>query len=86
VAWGRSLRARKLLAGGHKLADDPGRIVRRRQGEVLVSDGPYAESKEVLGGYFLVKARNYEAASELALKCPHLDYGGTIELRQIDGR
>jgi hypothetical protein len=86
VAWGRGLRARRLLAGGHKLTDDAGRVVRRRKGKVLVSDGPYPESKEVLGGLFIVKAKTYDAAATLALDCPHLDYGGTIEVRRLDGR
>jgi hypothetical protein len=84
VAWGRSLRARKVLDGGEKLTPDAGRLLRRRSGKVLVSDGPYPESKEVLGGYFIVKAKTYEAATELAHDCPHLDYGGSIEVRQID--
>jgi hypothetical protein len=86
VAWGRRLRARKLLDGSNKLTDDPGRVVRRRRGKTLVSDGPYAESKELLGGYFIVKAKNYDAAAECALDCPHLEYGGTIEIRQVDAR
>jgi hypothetical protein len=86
IAWGKGLRSRKLMTGGHKLADDGGRIVRRRRGQVLVSDGPYAESKEVLGGYFLIRAKTYEVAARLADDCPHLDYGGTIEIRRIEGR
>jgi hypothetical protein len=86
VAWGKALRARKLLAGGHKLTQEPGRVMRKKRGKVLVSDGPYAESREVLGGYFLVNAKNYDEAAKLALDCPHLDYGGAIEVRQLDGR
>lgn len=83
ITWGRGLRASKI--GGHKLTGD-GRVIRRKRGKVLVTDGPFAESKEVLGGFFLVKARNYDEAVKLTDGCPHLDYGGTIEVRQIDGR
>lgn len=83
IAWGRKLRASKLMVEGHKLTDDPGRVVRPRRGKPIVSDGPYAESKELLGGYYIVKAKNYDAALELALDCPHVDYG-TIEVRQVD--
>jgi hypothetical protein len=86
VAWGRALKAKRLLAASHKLSADAGRIMRRQRGRTLVSDGPYAESKELLGGYFIVKARSYEEAETCASDCPHLDYGGTIEIRQIDGR
>jgi hypothetical protein len=86
IAWGKSLRDKKRLAGGHKLTDEPGRVMRKKRGKVLVSDGPYAESREVLGGYFLIKAKSYDEVAALALDCPHLDYGGTIEVRQVDGR
>lgn len=86
VAWGDSLRARGVLKASHKLADEPGRVVRRRRGSMLVVDGPYSETKEVLGGYFVVSAENYDAAVGLTHDCPHLDYGGTIEVREVDER
>jgi hypothetical protein len=86
IAWGRSLRARKLLAGGHKLTDEAGRVIRKKRGRALVTDGPYAEGKEVLGGYFLVNAKSYDDVAKLTEDCPHLDYGGAIEVRQVDGR
>jgi hypothetical protein len=47
-------------------------------------DGPYSETKEVLGGYFVVTAENYDAAVDLTRDCPHLDYCGTIEVREVD--
>lgn len=85
VAWGRKLRGKKLLAESNKLAEDAGRVIRRKRGQPVVSDGPYAESKELLGGYFVVKAKDYDEALSHALECPHLEYG-TIELRRIDER
>jgi hypothetical protein len=84
VAWGKSLRAKKLLAESHKLTDDPGRVMRIKRGRTLTTDGPYAESKEVLGGYFIVNAKDYAAAEALAMDCPHLEYGGAIEIRRVD--
>ena len=48
IAWGRALKAKRLLAASHKLSADAGRIMRRQRGRTLVSDGPYAESKELL--------------------------------------
>ena len=55
-----------------------------RNGQVRVVDGPYAEAKEVVGGYFLIEAADYDEAVEISKGCPHLKYGGRIELRQID--
>ena len=86
VAWARRLRARRLLSEGHKLTKDAGRVLRKTRGRPLVSDGPYAESKELLGGYFIIKAKDYDEAASRALDCPHLDFGGTIEVRQVDER
>lgn len=86
VAWGRQLRARKLVAESNKLTEDAGRVMRRKRGRVLTTDGPYAESRELLGGYFIVRASDYDEAVERAGDCPHLDYGGTIEVRQVDER
>lgn len=84
VAWGNGLRARGVLVESHKLADEPGRVVRRRQASVVVTDGPFSETKEILGGYFLVTADSYDAAVALTRDCPHLEYGGTIEVREVD--
>jgi hypothetical protein len=50
---------------------------------VAVTDGPYAESKELVGGFFIIRAADYDEACSLALSCPHLSYGGGVEVRQI---
>ena len=84
VAWGTRLREAGLLADSHKLADEPGRVMRGRSGQLRVTDGPYSETKEVLGGYFLINAATYDEAVQRARDCPHLEYGGTIEVRQVD--
>jgi hypothetical protein len=84
VAWGQRLREKGVMRGGEKLTDEPGRVMRGANGQVRVTDGPYSESKEVLGGYYLLEADNYEQAIEYARDCPHFEYGGTIEVRQID--
>jgi hypothetical protein len=83
AAWREKVRSQNLLVGSHKLADDPGKVMRGK-GQVRVTDGPYSETKEVLGGYFLIEAPNYNAAVELARDCPGLEYGGTIEVREVD--
>lgn len=84
VAWGKDLEARGHLANSSKLQDATGRVLRRDAGRVKVVDGPYSETKEILGGFFLIDAESYEHAVELARDCPHLDYSGTIEIRELD--
>lgn len=51
----------------------------------LVSDGPFAESKEVVGGYSVVKANTIKDAAEIAKGCPNLLTGGTVEVREMAG-
>jgi hypothetical protein len=83
--WARSLAERGLLAGGEKLADHGGRHLRLKDGRPLATDGPYAEAHDVIGGFFIVKAENDEAAQALALECPHLRGARWIEIRRIEG-
>jgi hypothetical protein len=62
--------------------DDPAkaRVVRVRDGETVVTDGPYAETKEVLGGYFVVDCDNLDQAIEVAQRVP-LATKGSVEIR-----
>jgi hypothetical protein len=56
--------------------------VRVRDGETLTTDGPFAETNEVLGGYYVIKAENLDQAIEIAAACPAAR-DGSIELRPI---
>jgi hypothetical protein len=56
--------------------------VRAKEGKPLVVDGPYAETKDVIGGYFVVEVGSMEEATELARSCPAASYGA-VELRAI---
>jgi len=56
--------------------------VRVRDGEEVVTDGPFAETKEQLGGFFLVEAPSFEQALEWAAKAPAARYG-SVEVRRI---
>ncbi len=49
----------------------------------VITDGPYAEIKEIVGGYILVKANNIDEAMKLAEGCPILSIGGHIEVRNV---
>jgi len=81
--WSEKMGAAGKLAGGNKLANDAGKVLHGAE-TVSVVDGPFAETKEVIGGYFVLEAKDYAEATELSRSCPHLAFGGTIELRQID--
>jgi hypothetical protein len=48
-----------------------------------VTDGPYAETKDVVGGYSIVEAKDLEQASQIASGCPVLDHGGSVEVRPV---
>ena len=84
MAWGEKLRASGAMIAGEKLTDEPGKVMRGKAGQVRVTDGPYSEAKEVLGGYYIVQADNYAKAVEIARDCPQFEFGGTIEVREID--
>ena len=52
-------------------------------GKPVVTDGPFTEAKEVLGGYYTIEASDYDDAVKRTLDHPHLEYGGTIEVRKL---
>jgi hypothetical protein len=54
-----------------------------RDGRRIVSDGPFAETKEVLGGYYLFNCANLDEALDWAAKCPAASSGGKVEVRPI---
>lgn len=85
-AFGQKLRSKNQWISSHKLADDPGRIMRSKNGKTVTTDGPYSETKEWLGGYYLIEAPNYDAAVEISRECPILEHGGTVEVREVDAR
>jgi hypothetical protein len=71
-----------LLAGDALQGTESATTVRVRDGETLVTDGPFAETKELLGGYYLIDAPNFETAKEWAAKMPNIHYG-SVEVRPI---
>jgi hypothetical protein len=81
--WAEGLGAAGKLAGSHKLYDGQGRVMRRNAGKVVVTDGPFTEGKEVIGGLFVIEAASYDEAIAIADGCPHLDFG-SIEVRAVE--
>jgi hypothetical protein len=81
--WMKRMAERGLLQGGERLhASSDATTVRVRNGEVLSTDGPFAETKEQLGGYFLVDCKDLDEAIEVAAKIPGARHG-SIEVRPI---
>jgi hypothetical protein len=59
------------------------KTVRIKDGQTLVTDGPFAETKEQLGGYYLVEASSIDEAAKLAEQIPSARFGGSVEVRPI---
>ncbi len=49
----------------------------------MITDGPYMELKEMVGGYIIVKAKDMEEALRLSEACPTIEYGGSVEVRDV---
>lgn len=79
-AWFQTIEGKdRLVARGQPL-DPTGKVVNAKR---VVVDGPFAEAKDLVGGYSLVKAASIEEASELAKGCPLLERGGQVEVRPV---
>jgi hypothetical protein len=78
--WMGSLAAQNKLANMGNRLDYDGSVLKTGQ---VVTNGPYAEIKEVIVGYSVVKASDLKEAIELAKGCPILVTGGSVEVRQV---
>ena len=81
--WADRMRSEGRLKGANRLTKDAGKILRGNGGRPVTTDGPYAESREIVGGYFMLSANDYAEACRLAESCPHVKYGSYIEVRQV---
>jgi len=78
--WMGSLAAQnKLVSSGNRL-DSDGRVL--KPGKVI-TNGPYVEIKEAIGGYIIIRANSIDEAAELSKDCPMLTMGGTVEVRTL---
>jgi len=81
--WGAWIQ--QLQKDGHFKAGEPletgGKVVQGKR--KAVTDGPYAEAKDLVGGFLLIEARNLDEATELSRGCPGLDVDGSGEVRPI---
>ena len=83
MAWFNRLKDQGKAVAGNPLERE-GKIVSGKNGRV-VSDGPFAESKETIGGYFLLKVSTLDEAVAIAQECPGLTYGIRVEVRPVAG-
>jgi hypothetical protein len=78
---GKGLEEGWILDAGDALTQE-GRVVNAKK---IVTDGPFVESKEIVGGFSIVQAETIDAAAELAKGCPALLNGGSVEVRCLAG-
>lgn len=83
MAWFNRLIAEGRCKGGQSLAPDS-KVVSGKMKNVV--DGPYAEAKESVAGYFILTVGSLEEAAEIAKECPTLGYGTTVEVRPLLAR
>lgn len=82
MAWFNGLKDEGKCVAGNPLERE-GKIVSGKNR--VVSDGPFAESKETIGGYFLLKVNTLDEAVTIAQQCPGLPYGIRVEVRPVAG-
>jgi hypothetical protein len=83
MTWIQGLRDSGRFMGSYKLHDQTGRRLTIRGGEVI--DGPFIESKDAIGGIFIIDAASLDEAAEVARSCPCLDLqNGYMEVRVIE--
>ncbi|HEX9511071.1 MAG TPA: YciI family protein [Puia sp.] len=78
--WMGSLAAQNKLADAGNRLNSEGRVVKPNN---VVTNGPYVETKEAIGGYIIIKAADMDEAAELAKGCPILQIGGNVEVRNL---
>ncbi len=82
--WAESLQKSGHLVGLNKLREEPGRNIVGFGNHRVVTDGPYAETKEIIGGYWIITAADYDEAVKLASGCPSLELGSRVEVREVE--
>ena len=82
--WISGIVAKNKFSGGNGLPFDDARVVRSKNSKKVVTDGPFGDIKETIGGYIIVKADSIDEAVEFAKGCPVLQgEGNSVEVRKI---
>lgn len=83
MAFGRDLSERGVLVAGESLGTDRSGVrLRKRDGRQVMVDGPFAETKEIVGGFFLLDCATADQAKAIAETCPAAEWS-TVEIRKI---
>ena len=80
MSWLKVLREDETLVAGQPLQNE-GKVI-TGSGNV-VTDGPFVEGKEIVGGYLIVKADGLDSAATISKDCPIFEHGGSVEVREI---
>ena len=78
--WVEELRSKNIYVAGEALTPS-GKTISGKK--ALITDGPFAESKELVGGFFVVKAASMEEAVEIAKDYPDFVFNGVVEVREV---
>lgn len=84
MAWGEKLGAEGRLLDGKKLVENVGRTLSKPHGRLAAKDGPFGETKEVVGGFYVIRADDLEHAARLCADHPQFLTGGSVEIREVD--
>lgn len=79
--WFEKLGQEGVIIGGHPLGDKGRTIYPHKPG--TITDGPFAETKEAIGGYVMIRAQSLDAAAEIARSFPQIQYGTSVEVRPV---
>jgi hypothetical protein len=80
-AWIENLNKKQQYVSGEPLLPG-GKLVSGKAGK-SVTDGPYTEGKEVVGGFFIIKAKDLDEAVAISKDSPDFDFGGSVQVRQV---
>ena len=79
--WLSSIQAKGNLVSQGNVLGSAGKVVKSNN---IITDGPYTEIKELIGGYSVIKTETIDEAAEIAKGCPILEVGGNVEVREIN--
>jgi len=84
ATWGRKVGSGGKLLDSNKLKDGEGRVLRVTDGTVSVTAGPFKEATEVVSGYWIIEANDYDEVVSLVQDHPHLQHGTSLEIREVE--
>ena len=79
-----AVKSGQYLAGAKLRSSSAATTVRAKNGKPVIMDGPFAETREQLGGYHLIECKDLDEAMSIASRIPTLRVGGTIEVRPVE--